>query len=208
MINMETKLRSAVLHVCFQEMGYPAGETECSTCQEPYLPSRWSNLQTIPGRLQSLCVQFPHHGPPPKFPKLHLQTADGSHVSCNGERLIPLRFGSTSYEWSFQLAPITNPILRADFLWHFRRLVDMAGSGSSSTHHHRAPSSHVPPNLLQAKYEFVREDATSPPLTVLYRGPYLVIEPGDKFFKLQIGSKVDIVSIDILSHCSTLILSQ
>ena len=70
---------------------------------------------------------FPHHGPLPKFPKLRLQTADGSHVSCNGERLIPLRFGSTSYEWSFQLAPVTVPILGADFLRHFRLLVDMAG---------------------------------------------------------------------------------
>ncbi|XP_023326004.1 voltage-dependent T-type calcium channel subunit alpha-1G [Eurytemora carolleeae] len=43
-----------------------------------------------------------------------------------------------------------------------------------------------------------REDATSPPLTPLYRGPYLVIEPGDKFFKLQIGTKIDTVSIDRL----------
>ena len=49
------------------------------------------------------------------------------HVSCNGERLIPLRFGSTSYEWSFQLAPVTVPILGANFLRHFRLLVDMAG---------------------------------------------------------------------------------
>ena len=70
---------------------------------------------------------FPYHGPPPKSPSLRLQTADGSHMSCNGERIIPLRFGSASYEWSFQLAPVTVPILGADFLRHFHLLVDMAG---------------------------------------------------------------------------------
>ena len=70
---------------------------------------------------------FPHHGPPPKFPKLRLQKADGFHVSCNGERLIPLKFGSTSYEWSFQLAPVTGTILGANFLRHFCLLVHMVG---------------------------------------------------------------------------------
>ena len=80
----------------------------------------------------------------------------------------------------------------------FLEKIENAISGFSLTYHHRAPRSHIPPNLLRAKYVFVREDATSPPLTPLYRGPYLVIEPGDKFFKLQIGSKVDIVSIDRL----------
>ena len=127
MINTETKLRSADLHVCFQETGCRAGKTECSTCWKPYLPSRWFNLQRFLVDSGASVSIFPHHGPPPKFPKLRLQTADGSHVSCNGERLIPVRFGSTSYEWSFQLAPVTVPILGADFLLHFRLLVDMAG---------------------------------------------------------------------------------
>ena len=71
-------------------------------------------------------------------------------------------------------------------------------SGFSSTHHHTAPPSHLPPNLLRGKYIYVREDSTSPQPTLLYRGPYLVIEPEDKFFKLQIRSKVDTVSIDRL----------
>ena len=70
---------------------------------------------------------FPHHGPPPRHPNLRLQTADGSQVPCSGERMIPLRFGSFSYEWVFQLAPVTVPILGADFLRHFHLLVDMAG---------------------------------------------------------------------------------
>ena len=129
MINTETKLRSAGLHVLFWETGCTAGETEWSTCQEPYLPSRGSNLRKMPGGLWSLSLHFPSPWASTKikFSKLCLQTADGSHVSWNGERLFPLRFDSTYDEWSFILAPVTVPILGADFLQHYCLLVDMAG---------------------------------------------------------------------------------
>ncbi len=45
---------------------------------------------------------------------------------------------------------------------------------------------------------FVREDASKPSLSPLYRGPYLVVERRSKFFRLQIGAKVDSVSVDRL----------
>ena len=48
-------------------------------------------------------------------------------VPCHGECLLPLKFGSHSFEWSFQFAPVTTPIIGADFLIHFNLLVDMAG---------------------------------------------------------------------------------
>lgn len=70
---------------------------------------------------------FPYHGSPTQFTKLKLHTADGTMVPCHGERLLPLKFGSHSFEWSFQLAPVTTPIIGADFLIHFNLLVDMAG---------------------------------------------------------------------------------
>ena len=69
---------------------------------------------------------FPYHGSPTQFTKLKLHTADGTMVPCHGERLLPLKFGSHSFEWSFQLAPVTTPIIGADFLIHFNLLVDMA----------------------------------------------------------------------------------
>ena len=31
-----------------------------------------------------------------------LLTADGSSVSCSGSRIIPLRFGSSNFDWMFQ----------------------------------------------------------------------------------------------------------
>ncbi len=56
-----------------------------------------------------------------------LLTADGSTMYCSGTRIIPLRFGSKSYDWKFHLAPVSAPILGADFLRHHHLLVDMAG---------------------------------------------------------------------------------
>ena len=58
-----------------------------------------------------------------------------------------------------------------------------------------------PPSLLKAKYVFVRQDYVQPPLSPLYSGPYLVLRPGPKFLKLQIGNKVDAVSVDRLKPC-------
>ena len=55
-----------------------------------------------------------------------LITADGSSVSWSGSRIIPLHFGSCSFDWMFQLAPVSVPILRADFLCHHNLLLDVA----------------------------------------------------------------------------------
>ena len=46
---------------------------------------------------------------------------------CSGTRIIPLCFGSKSYDWKFHLAPVSTPILGADFLRHNHLLVDIAG---------------------------------------------------------------------------------
>ena len=42
------------------------------------------------------------------------------------------------------------------------------------------------------------EDSSVPPLSQLYRGPYKVVDRKDKYFKLQIGSKLDNVSVNRL----------
>ena len=51
---------------------------------------------------------------------VRLLTADGYPMICSGSRLIPLRFsfesGSRVYTWNFQLAPVSIPLLGADFL--------------------------------------------------------------------------------------------
>ena len=66
--------------------------------------------------------------------------------------------------------------------------------------HHvcKSPPQQLPPALLTAEFVFVREDASIPSLAPLYRGPYLVLERKSKFFRLQIGSRTDVVSVDRL----------
>ena len=51
---------------------------------------------------------------------------------------------------------------------------------------------------MEAEYVFVRLDASKPPLSPLYRGPYLVLRRSVKFFVFQIGEKTDSVSVDRL----------
>ena len=66
--------------------------------------------------------------------------------------------------------------------------------------HHvsNSPPQQLPPALLTAKFVFVREDASILSLAPLYRGPYLVLERKDNFFRLQIVSRTDVVSVDCL----------
>ena len=72
-------------------------------------------------------------------------------------------------------------------------------SGFSVPPPHHVPQqspAEVPAALATAKFVFVREDANKPSLAPLYHGPYLVLERRNKFFRLQIGNKVDSISID------------
>ena len=49
---------------------------------------------------------------------------------------------------------------------------------------------------MSARYVFVREDASVPSLAPLDPEPYLVFELQIKFFRLQLGSMTDMVSVD------------
>ena len=55
-----------------------------------------------------------------------------------------------------------------------------------------------PQPLLDAEFVFLRDNASKPPLSPLYRGPYRVVRCLEKFFVLQIGDKSDSVSVDRL----------
>jgi len=65
--------------------------------------------------------------------------------------------------------------------------------------HHTAPSpGFVPSALRSTPFVFIREDASRPPLSPLYRGPYEVLDRSEKYFRIQIGDRQDTVSIDRL----------
>ena len=64
----------------------------------------------------------------------------------------------------------------------------------------------MPCDLLTAEFVFVREDASKPPLSPLYRGPYKVLERFETFYILQIPDNSVSVSLDRLKavYCSVL----
>ena len=60
---------------------------------------------------------------------VRLLAVDGLPMICSGSCIIPLPFscgsGSKVYTWNFQLAPVSIPLLGADFLDYFNLLVDI-----------------------------------------------------------------------------------
>ena len=61
---------------------------------------------------------------------------------------------------------------------------------------HGLPNTHIPPALRACRFVFVRRDGAKKPLQPLYDGPYEVLEHGDKYFRLRIGTREDTISID------------
>ena len=64
--------------------------------------------------------------------------------------------------------------------------------------YHGQQACHVPASLAQCSYVYVRVDALRAPLCRPYEGPFKVLEPGPKTFKLERAGKPWIVSIDRL----------
>ena len=61
-----------------------------------------------------------------------------------------------------------------------------------------ASMGNLPEALRTASHVYVRRGQVAPPLTPLYQGPYLVIEKGPKVYKLDLGGREDVVSVDRL----------
>ena len=72
--------------------------------------------------------------------------------------------------------------------------------------HHSASSAstRIPSALQSAAFVFVRVDAVRPPLCRPYEGPFKVLEPGPKTFKLEKLGKPWVVSIDRLKAVPSL----
>jgi len=69
----------------------------------------------------------------------------------------------------------------------FLKKIRLASSGFSAPPPHHVIDSDpkpLPNSLVKADFVFIREDASVPSLSPLYRGPYKVLERRDKFFRL------------------------
>jgi len=78
----------------------------------------------------------------------------------------------------------------------------LASRQPRATSHHCQPGPpQLPDELLRSRFVLVRRDAVQPPLQPAYDGPYLVLERSLRSFKLQIGTKSDVVSTSRLKAC-------
>ena len=66
------------------------------------------------------------------------------------------------------------------------------------TSQHEVALASIPNTLQQAKFVFIRRDAHRTPLQHLYEGPFKVLQPGHKTFKIDIGGQTEKISIDRL----------
>ena len=114
----------------------PAGSSPLASAQEEIYCSSLIFLKDILSAFEFLVDSgaFVSVFPGPKGASedgVCLLTADRSPMMCIGSRIIPLFFscgsGSKVYTWNFQLAPVSVPLLRADFLQHFILLVNIKG---------------------------------------------------------------------------------
>jgi hypothetical protein len=84
-----------------------------------------------------------------------------------------------------------------DFLQRLQRVVQ-GSSLPTRPLAGKATSSSIPAGLMEAVYIYVRRDGQRPPLAQLDEGPCAVISRGEKTFKLQVGPRELVVSIDRL----------
>ena len=89
-----------------------------------------------------------------------------------------------------------DPESPADLLRRIREQV--ASQLPTPTAWHSTPAAREPSALQTAEYVFIRRDARRAPLQRPYDGPYRVLERGDKTFRVQLGSREEVVSIDRL----------
>ncbi len=54
-------------------------------------------------------------------------------------------------------------------------------------------------SLQRAEFVYVRKGGVVPPLSPLYQGPYKVLDRREKFFKLEIGGRPEVGSVDRLN---------
>ena len=83
-----------------------------------------------------------------------------------------------------------------------RRIAAKYAPSKPSRDHQR--QEYIPKALSNCEYVFVRHDAAQPPLSPPYRGPFRVQQRREEAFQLQLGNRVDWVSLDRNQPTSTL----
>ena len=94
---------------------------------------------------------------------------------------------------------VTAPHAPVSTAQHLQQLRDKVQSlAPVPTSAHGTPPAALPTSLNNAQFVFVRRDSHRPPLQRPYEGPFAVLEAGVKTFKLAVGNRTEVVSIDHL----------
>ncbi|GFO26781.1 Pol polyprotein [Plakobranchus ocellatus] len=67
-----------------------------------------------------------------------------------------------------------------------------------TVHHNLSAQSYVPKSLRNSKFVFICHDGHRGPLQCPYDGPFQVVAPGDKTFRVVVGDREEVISIDRL----------
>ncbi|MBA4719449.1 MAG: transposase family protein [Nitrosopumilus sp.] len=126
---------------------------------------------------------------------LGLRSAPKEHLGCAPSELV---YGTTIRlpgEF-FETSTADREQATSELLTQLR--TTMATLRPKQTSHHRQQSSHVPVELQDCRFVFVRHDAHRTPLQCTYDGPFRVLERATKYFTLDLNGKRDTVSVDRL----------
>ncbi|GFO47472.1 Pol polyprotein [Plakobranchus ocellatus] len=67
-----------------------------------------------------------------------------------------------------------------------------------TVHHNLSAQSYLPKSLCNSKFVFIRHGGHRGPLQRPYDGPFQVIAPGDKTFRIMVGDREEVISVDRL----------
>ena len=115
-------------------------------------------------------------------------------LGCSAAELV---YGTTlRLPGEFFEQPSTSPESPSVFLDRLRRA--MSDLRAVPTSKHRELQAHVPRSLSDCSFVFVRTDSHRTPLQRPYEGPFKVLDRTPKYFRLDLGTRTDNVSIDRL----------
>ncbi|GFO14024.1 Pol polyprotein [Plakobranchus ocellatus] len=77
-----------------------------------------------------------------------------------------------------------------------------------TVHHNLSAQSYVHKSLRNPKFVFIRHDGHRDPLQRPYDGPFQVVAPGDKTFRVMVGDREEIISVDRLKPTHADLTSQ
>ena len=125
---------------------------------------------------------------------LGIRTALKQDIGCSAAEMV---YGQTLRLPGEFFTPSSQDTDQHSFLTRLKG--DMARLRPTQTRNHTSKRPfHIPHDLLMCSHVFMRIDCHRAPLDCPYRGPYRVLARSDKFFTLDLNTRVDTVSIDRL----------